>query len=477
MSIGYVQTNTFYLAGSGVIMGATNASLTSFSDIYANVLTMASFGSKGYITFEPDTNNEEAATFTSVTLNPNGTFTLGNLKSALAQSPYTESVGLVRSHAGGTKVVVTDNVAFWNTFGNKENNETINAVWGTPNAPLNPNDFTNKFYVDNLVIAGAPDASTTQKGIGKVSVAPVAPTNPIFVGDNDPRVPTQSEKDAMAGTSGTPSSTNPFVTQNDTSNAATMTAITISFTGPDTISDSGNGFITAGLQIGQTIVITGSASNNVTVTIKTLAAGVITTDQATIVNEAAGASVTISVPTIDRVVRYTSTSQVEVPVTPVVGTDAASKSYVDSSIIANAVTGVKGGIDNTRLGNAASGIQNVAHGLGKIPTFVEIDAVYFRQNVGTDVGHSLFDSSGTYDGVNTNSYSHTFLQSNGINTTDRVDTTNIVYLRAAGNGAGDDVQAATVTVDATNIILSWSHVTAVNIFGANPIVLKWKVTG
>lgn len=34
------------------------------------------------------------------------------------------------------------------------------------------------------------DASTTVKGVTKVSVAPASPTAPIAIGDNDPRVPT-----------------------------------------------------------------------------------------------------------------------------------------------------------------------------------------------------------------------------------------------------------------------------------------------
>lgn len=65
--------------------------------------------------------------------------------------------------------------------------------------------------------AGAvPDASTTVKGASKASVAPASSTNPIFVGDNDPRVPSQGENDALVGTSGTPSSTNKYVTNADT---------------------------------------------------------------------------------------------------------------------------------------------------------------------------------------------------------------------------------------------------------------------
>lgn len=42
--------------------------------------------------------------------------------------------------------------------------------------------------IDQIVAAGAQDASTTTKGITKLSVAPVSATAPIAVGDNDPRL-------------------------------------------------------------------------------------------------------------------------------------------------------------------------------------------------------------------------------------------------------------------------------------------------
>lgn len=222
----YVQALTQYLAGSGVIIGATNVVLTSLTDIYGNAITnISSFGDKGYITLEPDTTNEEAATFTSVTVNANGTVTLGGVSTTLAQSPYTETSGLVRAHSGGTKVVITDNVAFWNTFGNKNNDETLTGRWGTAVVPSAGNDLVNKTYADGLAIAGAPNSSTTVKGIGEVSVAPVSPTTPIFVGDNDGRVPTQGENDALVGTSGTPSAANPFVTSNDVSASASSNKV------------------------------------------------------------------------------------------------------------------------------------------------------------------------------------------------------------------------------------------------------------
>lgn len=87
-------------------------------------------------------------------------------------------------------------------------------------SPSTSLEAASKGYADGLAIAGSPDSSTTVKGIGQVSVAPVSPTTPIFVGDNDPRVPTQSENDALAGT-GTPSSSNKYVTE-DTLTASSV---------------------------------------------------------------------------------------------------------------------------------------------------------------------------------------------------------------------------------------------------------------
>jgi len=46
--------------------------------------------------------------------------------------------------------------------------------------------------LDQIAAAGAQDASTVTKGITKLSVAPVSATEPIAVGDNDPRVPSEN---------------------------------------------------------------------------------------------------------------------------------------------------------------------------------------------------------------------------------------------------------------------------------------------
>lgn len=79
----------------------------------------------------------------------------------------------------------------------------------------------------------------------------------------------------------------------------TYTASTIAFfdnnPAADTITDSAAQFVIEGFVIGDTITITGSTSNNGSYTIAGVTAGTITLDDAgTLVNEAAGASVTIT---------------------------------------------------------------------------------------------------------------------------------------------------------------------------------------
>lgn len=57
-------------------------------------------------------------------------------------------------------------------------------------------NFTAEHWTDldtalsALIVSGAPDASTTIKGVSRLSVAPASATIPIAVGTNDPRVPT-----------------------------------------------------------------------------------------------------------------------------------------------------------------------------------------------------------------------------------------------------------------------------------------------
>ena len=229
MSLKFVQSSTLYQAGAGNIIGATSIVLTNLTDVYGNVLTMTDFGAKGYGTMEPDTSNEEPFTFTGLVANANGIYTLTGVSTTLAKSPYTETSGTVRQHSGGTKVVITDNVAFWNTFANTANQNTFADVQTfsvPPVSATNPTTSTqvaNKAYVDGVAIAGGTNASDSVKGITKLSVAPASGTNPIAVGDNDTRLPTQNENDALVGTSGTATSgSNKLVDNADTTGTGSV---------------------------------------------------------------------------------------------------------------------------------------------------------------------------------------------------------------------------------------------------------------
>ncbi len=79
--------------------------------------------------------------------------------------------------------------------------------------------------------------------------------------------------------------------------STTITAATIAFvnSNPDTITDTGNGFLTAGFKVNDTINVSGSTSNDGDYTIATVAAGTITLVASdTLTAETLGATVTIN---------------------------------------------------------------------------------------------------------------------------------------------------------------------------------------
>lgn len=166
---------------SSVSVGATTATLTSATDDDGNALPTGTYG----LTIDAGNSSKEYITCTLTST------ALTNVVSISRQGVST--TGFVRAHRRGAKVTLTD----WATLSriNRLLNGTTDFDSGTPlkyDGVADMTGSTNKFatvkYVNDTAISGAPDASTTTKGIGKLSVAPVSPTNPIFVGDNDPRL-------------------------------------------------------------------------------------------------------------------------------------------------------------------------------------------------------------------------------------------------------------------------------------------------
>lgn len=192
----FVQAQSFSLSGAGVVAGATTVILKSFTEIDGTLLTMSNFGAIGFGTLEPGNGTlEEQICFTGVTQNANGTATLTGVKNVLFVSPYTQTSGVDQTHAGSTTFVISNTSGFYDSFTAKADDETITGLWEFPNdantpllgssyvAPTLNNQIASKGYADSLTFSGAPDATTTQKGIVELA--------------------TQAEVDAKTATGGT----------------------------------------------------------------------------------------------------------------------------------------------------------------------------------------------------------------------------------------------------------------------------------
>lgn len=178
----YAQLQPFTLAGSGVSIGATTITLTEFLSIDGTPLTMSDFGTIGFGTIEPNGfQREEQICFTGVIQNLNGTATLTGVKSVTFLSPYTQTVGVSKSHPGGVAFVITNTSGFYDQFANKNNEETILQEWTFPSVePGRPRlnadvDATNAAslitygQLARAVFGAVPSASTTVNGTVELS--------------------------------------------------------------------------------------------------------------------------------------------------------------------------------------------------------------------------------------------------------------------------------------------------------------------
>lgn len=145
-------------------------------------LAASDFGSDnvGYGVFEPKTAREEWFTFSSANMATavTGGLTI-TLRGLIRTAPYTtEATARKFNHESGSQVLLyTNSPAFYDDFANKDNDETITGLWTFPtganypvvgssySAPTSNLQIVTKQYADGLAIAGAPDGSTTVKGI------------------------------------------------------------------------------------------------------------------------------------------------------------------------------------------------------------------------------------------------------------------------------------------------------------------------
>jgi hypothetical protein len=201
----FIQNQQTTLSGAGASIGDTTITLSSLTQNDGTLITMADVGTKGYATIEPGNGSqEESITFSGITQNANGTATLTGVKTTLTVAPYTETSGLAITHAGGTTFILTNTAAFYNALTGKGNDEIITGVWTFTQSPIVPTPTTDyqaatKKYVSDTITGLVGTATSSNAGTTKLSVDPAVPGTPVAVGDNDTRVPTQGENDALVG--------------------------------------------------------------------------------------------------------------------------------------------------------------------------------------------------------------------------------------------------------------------------------------
>lgn len=133
----YIQAQKFQLAGSGISATDTSITLRSFTTPDGTTIAMTDIGTLGTGTLGPATSREEVITFTGVTQNGDGTATLtGVTRGCEFRAPYTQNTALRKSHSGNETFILTNTGQFYDSFANKENDETINGAYTFTQVPV-----------------------------------------------------------------------------------------------------------------------------------------------------------------------------------------------------------------------------------------------------------------------------------------------------------------------------------------------------
>ena len=210
MSLKFITVPSKRLAAS-ITSSSTSFQLNNILGWDNVALTSASFGTQAFAVFRDDANS----VMEIMEIDP----------ATIASS----SITILRRGLKFNADVITDEVA-----ANKQDwvkNETIVELGSNP-----PHIYQFlKNYIDAVSIAGAADASSTTKGIVEIATsaeidsdtgtgatgAKIAITpDQLAISKYGTRLPSAGEKSALAGSIGTPSSTNKYVTQAGTSDGS-----------------------------------------------------------------------------------------------------------------------------------------------------------------------------------------------------------------------------------------------------------------
>lgn len=201
-----IAGQNYTLSGAGTSKTATSITLSS--------LTVTQTGQKiqdsdlsdtFYITLEPgNSTRQEIVSCTTVTQNAAGSATLSGCARGLSPiTPYAASSTLGFSHGGGTQVIFSNPPQFYLEFLRLQNAATSSAVltFASTSPPRYDNvgaqasgtyiattsEFASVLYVNNIVVAGAPNSTQVVKGIVQLATALQAASSTILgtTGAND----------------------------------------------------------------------------------------------------------------------------------------------------------------------------------------------------------------------------------------------------------------------------------------------------
>ena len=138
------------------------------------------FGNKAFATLEPGKGRrEEQISFTGLVVNSDGTVSLTGVSSVTMDAPYTESAGLTKQHAGGVAFIISNTSGFYSEFIIAGDDYEIDGEFnfktqpkitiddgadGDPDDPVDPQDIPTKFYVDKEITEATEDKLSKDGG-------------------------------------------------------------------------------------------------------------------------------------------------------------------------------------------------------------------------------------------------------------------------------------------------------------------------
>lgn len=491
--------------------------LTS-ATVQGHLLTPADYGTVLYFTINPGASNCEIV---RASTNTGTTFTLDKRGLAWYGPGDTELASYKYAHNAGEVVIISDAKNVFDNLVDNVSDETIGGVKTFTSSPIVPDPTTamqaaNKEYVDGVAIAGAPNASTTVKGIVQAA--------------------TQAQTDARTTTGSTGALLFPTL---DVIRATKYSDYAVDSVGTDSYAITVTPAITA-YAAGQVFVFKAGTANTGAATLNVSGLGAktikkdVTSDLATgdilanqdvmVVYDGTNFQLLSGLANLGQKIQNSEyvyaadsvgTDAYAVTLVPAPSAYAAGQRFVFKAGTANtdAATlnvnslGAKNiykGSDQaletgdiksgqivevvydgtefqmvsqvaapitykvgsaTRAGNTATGTQTIAHGLGRVPKMTRISVSYGAAGMAASA-----QSQGAYNGT-TNACTYGYWRTNSTATTTGSSSSAVAVV---GDALNSGTQTATATVDATNITLSW---TSSGTMDSSNMQIFWEVEG